>query len=288
MKEKTKIWLMLSPTLIIIVGIFGGGFVYGFMQSLNYIPIIGQYDINLDAYKIILQDKEFLSSLFFTFWISISSTFFSIVVAIILSMGLRKNFKNKKTVLFAYQFPLPIPHIVSGIAILFLFGQSGFISRLLTFLGVIESASQFPEMIFDSKGIGIILALMWKFVPFVGVALIGLLQTTGSEYEEVAISLGANSWNRFRYILFPMMIPSLSTSSLLIFSYAFGTYEIPFLLGATYPKVLSIVAYQKFTNIDLSYRSQAMAMSTIIALIVIIIAIIYRKLSSKIRYQENL
>ncbi|MGD1821645.1 MAG: ABC transporter permease [Pleomorphochaeta sp.] len=284
MKEKTKNWLMLSPVLIIIVGLFGGGFIYGLVQSLNYIPIIGQYEVNLDAYKAILQDKEFLSSLGFTFWIALGSTFFSIVVAIILSMGLRKRFKRKGAVLFAYQFPLPIPHIVSGIAILFLFGQSGFIARILALLGIIESSSQFPEMIFDSHGIGIILALMWKFVPFVGVALVGILQTTGTAYEEAAISLGANSWNRFRYVLLPMMLPSISTSSILIFAYAFGSYEIPFLLGSTYPKALSIVAYQKFTNIDLAYRSQAMAMSTIIAVIVLFIVIVYRRLSSKVRY----
>ena len=284
MKEKTKNWVMLAPALVLIIGLFGGGFVYGLIQSLNYIPIIGQYEVNFDAYSTILHDKEFLSSLMFTFWVAIGSTLFSIVVAIVIAMGLRKHFNRKRSVMFAFQFPLPIPHLVSGIAILFLFGQSGFISRLLTNLGLLETAGQFPSMVFDPYGIGIILAFMWKFVPFVGVALVGILQTTGTAYEEAAISLGASAWNRFRYVLFPIMLPSISTSSILIFAYAFSSYEVPYLLGATYPKVLSIIAYQKFTNIDLAYRSQAMAMSTLITIIVLMIVVVYKRLSSKIRY----
>ncbi|MEG1806289.1 MAG: ABC transporter permease subunit, partial [Clostridia bacterium] len=241
-------------------------------------------EFNFDAYKAIITDPSFGQSLAFTFYIAIASTVLSIALAIFISMGIRKAFKGKRTTLFAFQFPLPIPHLVSGIMILFLFSQSGLLSRLLTLVGAIDTPADFPQIVYSKNGIGIILALMWKFVPYVGVAVVGILQTTGMAYEEAAISLGANAWQRFVYVLLPVIMPSITTSAILIFAYAFSSYEIPFLLGAVFPKTLSIVAYQKFMDINLAMRPQAMAMSSVITVIVLAIVLIYKKLASKVRY----
>lgn len=275
---------MLAPALIIVIGLFIGGFAFGLLQSFNYMPLIDQNIFNLEAYKTILGDREFINSLLYTFYISIAATGLSIAIAIALSMGIRKAFRRKGAVLFSYQFILPIPHLVSAVAILMLFGQSGFISRLLNLLGIVTNSASFPEIIYSKSGIGIILALMWKFVPFVGIAILAILQSSGSDYEEAAVSLGANSWQRFIHVLFPIMLPSITTSAILIFAYAFASFEIPFLLGAVYPKTLAIVAYQKFMDIDITVRPQAMAMSTIITIIVMFVVLLYKKLASKFRY----
>ncbi len=284
MVNNKKIWLMLAPALFIIIGLFGGGFFLGFIQSFNYMPLIGQYDFNFDAYIILLSDSTFLVSLAYTFYIAIGSTLLAVVMAIILSMGIRKSFKGKKLTLFAYQFPLPIPHLISGIAMLLMFTQSGFVSRILNAMGLVTEPADFPEIIYGSSAIGVILAMAWKFTPFVGVAILAILQTSGTQYEDAAISLGASPWKRFWYVLFPIMIPSISTSSILCFAYAFSSYEVPFLLGSVYPKTLAITAYERFSNIDISVRPQAMAMAVIITIIVLIVVILYRKLLAKYRY----
>lgn len=284
MGNKKKVWLMLAPALIIIVGLFGGGFALGILQSFNYMPLIGQYDFNLDAYAAILSNKDFLVSLFYTLYISLAATLVSVILAIILSMGIREAFRGKSFTLFAYQFPLPIPHLVSGIAMLLMFTQSGFVSRLLNSAGLMTNPADFPQIIYGRSGLGIILALAWKFTPFVGIAILAILQTTGTQYEEAAISLGASKWKRFWYVLFPIMIPSISTSAILCFAYAFSSYEVPFLLGSVYPKTLAITAYEKFSDIDISVRPQAMAMAVIITIVVMAIVIAYRKLISRYRY----
>lgn len=283
MSENKKAWLMLAPTMVVIGGLFIGGFIMGFMQSFDYMPITGNYDFSLDAYIAIFQSTTFKSAFWFTFYISIASTVLSIAVAIAVAMGIRKAFKGKRATMFAFQFPLTIPHLVSGIMILFLFSQSGLLARFCALLGLIETASEFPALIYSKNGIGIILAFMWKFVPYVGVAVVGILRTTGTEYEEAAISLGAGPWQRFTKVLLPVIMPSITTSAILIFAYSFGSYEIPFLLGATFPKTLSLLSYEAFTSISLADRPQSMAMSTIITVIVLVVVLIYRKFSDKIR-----
>ncbi len=284
MAGNRKIWLMLAPALFIIVGLFGGGFFLGIIQSFNYMPLIGQYDFNFDAYILLLSDKTFIVSLAYTFYIAIGSTLLAVVMAIILSMGIRKAFKGKKLVLFSYQFPLPIPHLVSGIAMMLMFTQSGFVSRLLNSIGLVTQPADFPEIIYGRSALGIIIALAWKFTPFVGVAILATLQTSGIQYEDAAIMLGASAFKRFWYVLFPVMIPSISTSSILCFAYAFSSYEIPFLLGSVYPKTLAIIAYEKFSDINIAVRPQAMAMAVIITIIVLIMVVLYRKLLAIFRY----
>lgn len=285
MPSTRKIWLMLAPALTVIVVLFIGGFLLGVMQSFNYMPLVGQYTFDLSAYEAILSDSSFITSLLFTLYIALASTVLSIALAVLLAMGIRKTFKGKAAVVFSFQFPLPIPHLVAGIAILLLLSQSGFVSRLLNALGLVTSPSAFPEIIYGQWGLGIILALMWKFVPFVGVAVLAVLQSNGASYEQVATSLGASPWQRFRHVLFPLLMPTISTSAILIFAYAFSSYEIPFLLGAVYPKTMSIIAYQKFMDINILVRPQAMAMATIITVIVSLIVIVYKKFSARFRYE---
>lgn len=281
MDERNKPWVLLLPALTVLVLLFLGGIVLSVIQSLNYQPIIGNTTINLDAYISIFTDKTFLISLLYSLYIALGSTILSIITAIIIAMILRKTFIGKSIAVFTFQLPIPIPHIVSGVAVLLLFSQSGFLSRILKMMGIVNSPSAFPEFVYGANGIGIILALLWKFMPFIGVSVLAMLQSKGLVYEEQATSLGANSWQRFRYVLLPIMKPAIMSTSILTFAYGFGSYELPFLLGGVYPKTLAIVAFDRFNNVDLTYRPEAMAMSIVITIIVVSLILLYRKLATE-------
>jgi putative spermidine/putrescine transport system permease protein len=172
-----------------------------------------------------------------------------------------------------YQFNIPVPHFIVAFSILLLLTQTGLISRGLYALGLLSSSSDFPLIVFDQTGIGIITAFVLKFFPFIGVAVLSLLVTTISDYEQQAATLGATGFQRFVHVLLPMMMPSILYSSILVFAYAFGSYEVPFLLGSTYPKTLSLLAYQKFTDVDLNSRPEAMAIANIITIVMVVIVI---------------
>ena len=93
------------------------------------------------------------------------------------------------------------------------------------------------------------------------------MQALGEDYESVARSLGATRWQAFRHVLLPLIFPGALSASVIVFAFTFGAYEIPAILGANYPAALPVLAYRKYTDVDLAARPEAMAMAIVIALL---------------------
>lgn len=124
---------MLAPTLAVIVFLFLGGLAYGALVSLGWQPIIGRTEISLRAYHSIMFSEQyaavFWQGLALTIWVSVGSTLISAILALATALLLRRTFIGKRLATFLYQLNLPVPHVVAAIGILFLFSQSGLLSR---------------------------------------------------------------------------------------------------------------------------------------------------------------
>ena len=121
------------------------------MVSLGWQPLIGRTEISLRAYQNILFSGEFSEvfwhGLVLTIWVSVGSTFISAVLALMTALLLRRSFVGKRIATFMYQLNLPVPHVVAAIGILFLFSQSGVLSRTGAQLGLISYPSDFPVLV---------------------------------------------------------------------------------------------------------------------------------------------
>lgn len=279
MGDRFRIWIMLAPAVAVIVFLFLGGLFLGLIQSFNYMPIIGKTEPNLDAYRATFGSTEFWRSLVLTLQVALGATVISTVLAVICALVLRQTFPGRKLITFIFQLNLPIPHLVGGVAIIMLFTQSGLLARFARLLSVIESPSDFPWLVFDPHGIGIMLEYIWKETVFIGVIVLAVLHSLGTDYEELAASLGATRWQRFRHVLLPLMMPGILSASIIVFAFSFGAFEIPFLLGATFPVTLPVVAYRAYADVDLNARSEAMAMSMVITVIITLLTYGYMRLS---------
>ncbi|MCY6379812.1 ABC transporter permease [Hoeflea prorocentri] len=275
MSDRVKIVLLLAPAMIIIGVLFFGGLVIGLMRSFSYMPIIGLTEPNFDAYISIFTSREFYLSFLLTFYIAFVSTFISSVLAIGAALLLRRQFIGRAIVNFLFQLNLTVPHLVGAIGILYLFSQSGSFARLAAEWGMIARPSEFPALVFDPYAIGIILQYVWKEIPFIGVIVLANMQALGEDYESVARSLGANRWQAFIHVLLPLIFPGVLSASVIVFAFIFGAYEIPALLGANYPAALPVLAYRKYTDVDLAARPEAMAMAIVIALLSAVMIFLY-------------
>lgn len=275
MTDRTRIFILLAPALLIIGVLFFGGLLIGIMRSLNYMPVIGLTQPNFDAYISIFSSREFYLSFLLTFHISFTSTVLSSILAIGAALLLRRQFLGRAIVNFLFQLNLTVPHLVGAIGILYLFSQSGSFARLAAEWGMIARPGDFPALVFDPYAIGIILQYVWKEVPFIGVIVLANMQAIGEDYESVARSLGASRWQSFRYVLLPMIFPGVLSASVIVFAFTFGAYEIPALLGTNYPAALPVLAYRKYTDVDLAARPEAMAMAIVIALLSAVMLYLY-------------
>ena len=245
MSDRLKIFLLLLPAMSLIVILFFGGLVVGLMRSFNYMPVIGLTSPDWSAYVSVFTDKEFYLSFLLTFHIAFTSTVISSILAIGAALLLRRQFVGRAIVNFLFQLNLTVPHLVGAIGILYLFSQSGSFARLAAEWGMIARPGDFPALVFDPYAIGIILQYVWKEVPFIGVIILANMQSIGEDYESVARSLGANRWQSFRHVLLPLIFPGVLSASVMVFAFTFGAYEIPAILGSSYPAALPVLAYRK-------------------------------------------
>lgn len=269
---------LLMPALLVVLVLFGGGLFLGGLQSLGHLPAAGMTVYSLKHYASIISDPDFLKNLGLTFYISSVSTGIAAVISVLAAMAMSGYRSPRRLVDFVFQIPLTVPHLVIATAIIFLLAPSGLISRLLQAVGFIDNPSQFPLMINDPWGIGIILTYVWKEVPFITLMVLAVLNNQGTELLQAARTLRANRWQRFRFVVLPIIFPSLGAACLIVFAYTFGAFEVPYLLGQTYPMTMPVWAYRNFSDIDLMARPEGIATGLIITAVVVVAIVLSQAL----------
>jgi putative spermidine/putrescine transport system permease protein len=287
-------WVSLAPALCLIVVLFGASVVYGVAQSLGYLPVIGQERLSLAAYRNLLAGssvvaQEFWPALGFSLWVSTAATLIAAAGALLLAVGLHTSIlvprqrsraassRGGTRAPLLLHLNLAFPHLVWAVGLLLLLAQSGFLARIAAFAGVIAAPSDFPVLVRDSYGVGIILAYVSKGMPFLALIVLAVLRSQVEAYDMVAENLGANRWQRLRHVTLPLVLPGLSAGALLLFAFVFGAYEVPAILGVRFPRMLAVVALDFFLNPDLRSRAEGMAISVLMALVVLVIAAAVRR-----------
>jgi len=244
--------------------------VLGLMQSLTQLPAAGIDRLTFEHFANVLSDPDFLHSLMLTLYVSATSTAIAATLSIIFALILVSLSHQYRFVHFIFQIPLTVPHLVIAVAVVFMLSPTGLFSRLAVTLGLIDSSASFPLLINDRWCVGITLAYVWKEIPFITLMVLAVLRHTGVELLEVGRTLKAGPWQRFRYITLPTISPSLGAACLIVFAYTFGAFEIPFLLGQTYPMMLPVWAYKNYSDVDLLARPEGIATGLIIAGVIIV------------------
>ncbi len=277
MGGRVKIALLLAPALVVIGVLFAGGLLAALVQSLGYLPAIGMAEVNLDAYREVLTGEDFLDSLFLTVYVAGASTSAATVLAVLAAMALRRS--SGRLAALVFQLPITIPHLVAAVGIALVISQTGLGARLAATLGLIGEPKDFPVLLYDRYSIGIIVTYVWKETPFIALVVLASLRGVAADLEDVARTLGAGSWQRFWYVVFPVISPGIVAASLIVFSFTFGAFEVPYLLGKTYPTILPVMAYNEYRDIDLSARPVAMAINIVIAAVTAAFAAAYLRLA---------
>ena len=277
---KLRLFLLLCPAFTLIVFLFGGGLIIGILQALGYQPLTGLSNLTTQHFTAILTDPDFRTSIGLTFYIALSSTLIAAIISLCLALSIHCWATNNSTIHFILQIPLAAPHLVIGIAMIFLIAPSGLVARIFSQLFGFEMQSGFPILVNDRWSVGIILVYIWKEIPFITLMLLSVLKNMGDELLEVGATLKATPFQRFRFITLPIIRPSLNASCCIVFAFTFGAFEIPYLLGQTYPLTLPVWAYKNYSDIDLLARPEGIGIGLIIATIVIFSVLLADRLLS--------
>ena len=124
----------------------------------------------------------------------------------------------------------------------------------------------------------VILGMVYNFVPFMILQIYSSLEKMDKSYIEAASDLGANKYQCFWRITFPMSLPGVISGITLVFLPAVSSFFIPKLLGGgQYVLIGNVIETQFLTAGNWSFGS---AISLIMAIIIMISLYITRKLDT--------
>lgn len=280
-----RLMYLLGPSLLVIGLLFGGGLFLGLLQALGQSGSISMDGLSAAHFRAVVQDPGFLRSFGLTLYISTVSTVVAGTISVLLAVTLVKWAPESRLLTFVLQIPLTVPHLVIAVSVMLLLAPAGFFARILTELSFLNEPSEFPLLINDPYAVGILVVYIWKEIPFITFMLLAVLKNIGPELLEVGATLKASRRQRFFHIVLPLIGPNLGAACLIVFAFTFGAFEVPYLLGRTYPLTLPVWAYKNYTDIDLLARPEGIAIGLLIAAIIICAVVISQFLLQLARTQ---
>ena len=121
--------------------------------------------------------------------------------------------------------PLAIPTLVTGVALLALYGPNAPVGSFLGNVGVHVAFAP----------LGIMFALLVVTLPFVVRTVQPVLLEIDPAEEEAASTLGAGGWTTFRRIVLPALRPAIAAGTLLSFARALGEFGSIVILSGNIP-----------------------------------------------------
>ena len=277
-----KIALMLLPAVLILGGLFAGGVGLALVQSLGDFPPAGEHRFTLTHYQALLADPELRVSIAITFLLASIATAISAAAGLGVALSLRNLARGSRLLSALLQTPVAIPHLAIAVLLVNVIGQSGFVARLAHLAGLAQVPADFPALVNDRYGAGILIAYVLKETPFIALVTLTMLRRTAGEYELAAATLGASAWQRFRYVTLPLVAPSVVSAALLVFAFIFGAFEVPYILGRPYPAMLGVVAQRRFLSVNLMDRPDAIAVAVLMTFVSASLVFAYLRLGRKL------
>ena len=184
------------------------------------------------------------------------NTAFGIVTALVLVRG---RIRGKRVIEAFIDLPFAVSPVVIGLALVLLYGRTGWLGPWLTAHGI--------QIIFSVPGI--VLATIFVCLPFVVREVAPVLREIGDEQEQAAATLGASRWQAFRRITLPAIRWGVAYGVVLSTARAIGEFGAVSVVSgkiAGETITLPLLVEQRFTNFDLAGAYAASALLALIAL----------------------
>lgn len=229
----------------------------------------------------VLSGDTLLVSLAFSIYIAFTALLISAGVAVALVLALRQRLQQGLLGLLVY-LPLTIPALAGGLVTFEVFSGAGLLSRLTHALGLTASANAFPALVFDRAGIGILLAEVSLIAPFFVLLFERFLAAEqADELGRLAATLGASPRQVRNRVLIPLLLRRARGVLSLYFIFLLGAFEIPLLVGAQYPSMISVLIQHRNGLYDLAGKPQAYVMATVYTLLVMVaLGLLFRRRTS--------
>lgn len=261
-RRRVDPWILLL--VVLTAGPLAAGMGFMLLYSTGLIGLLAS-GFTLRHWARVLADGRTWISLAYSAWLGAISLGASLGLAFTLqaALGARLRAGALRGLLF---LPMAIPPLVAALLSVELLGNAGLIARLAHAVGWIERPEEFPTLLYTASGVGIIFAHVTLVTPLLLLLLDRLARHESvAELEQVARTLGASRWQAWRRVRLPVLWRACAPVLSVYFLVLMGAYEVPLLVGAQYPSMISVLIQRRFSQFDLGTRPEAYALASIYA-----------------------
>ena len=272
----------LAPLLLPVAGVFAAGLCLTALQSLGLLLPLGGDGPTPEHYAAVLGSPAMRRSAAFTLYVSAASALGSVTAGTALGYMVWRLPRRLRQAAVVYKTGLVLPHVAAAFLVLLFFGQTGLLAAVANRLGLAPTPQDFPQLLFAGDGLGMILAYMYKGTPFAMLMVLAVLFGFDTRLLQTAAMLGAGPCETFRRVTLPRLLPAMHGAFIILFLYAFGAFDIPFLLGESRPGMLSMRVYDIYFQQDLADRPRAMAILTLMFAFTALFTMLYNALARRV------
>ena len=188
------------------------GFFYSFTDSKGY----GAFEIvGLQNYIDLFQDARVGNSYLFTFKIAVVSTILVNVISLMLAIGLSSKIEFKSALRGIYF----VPRILGGLVVGYVF------SYFFTY--IVPALTGTTSMLASTEWawVAIVVVLVWQACAQTTIIYITGLSSVPEDVYEAGALDGATGWDKFRYLTFPLIMPSITTNMVLVMKDMLMTFD---------------------------------------------------------------
>ncbi|NNH84220.1 sugar ABC transporter permease [Rhizobium laguerreae] len=186
--------------------------------------------IGLENYQFLMDDGVFWLSVFNTILYTSVASVLKFALGLWLAMLLNQHLPFKSFFRAIVLLPWVVPTVLSALAFWWIYdSQFSIISWSLMQLGLISGPINFLGDPINAR-ISVIVANVWRGIPFVAISLLAGLQTIPASLQEAASLDGATSWQRFRYVTLPMLTPIIAVVMTFSVLFTFTDFQLIYVL----------------------------------------------------------
>ncbi len=229
--------------------------------------------------NLFLKHPDFYDVSIFSIGFTIATIFLEFIIGLLSALLLYGLIKNRKLVTSILLTPYMVAPIAVGLSWRLIWDRDlGLANYLLVLLG-------FNKINWLAESIpafwSIVISEVWRSTPFVTMILLAGLSSLPRDVFEAAHVDGANRWQVFKSITFPLLLPPLAVALMFQTIFKLRVFDIPYILTeggpgtSTMPYGMLIhKTYFKYFDVG-----KAAAISVVLMVIGILVAMFYVKLS---------
>jgi len=257
--------LLLAPALTFLLVVFIYPISFVLIKSfIDPVPTLKHY---IHFFK----NPAYFKVLLITFKISFTVTMLTLFLGYPMAYLLcRVSDKTRNFLMILVLIPFWTSLLVRNYAWMVFLGREGVLNRILMGLGLIESPIKFLHTTFAVN-----LGMAHMMLPFMILALFSVMKGIDLGLVKAASSLGANPFQTFWRVYFPLTLPGVAAGCLLVFIFSLGFFITPSLLGGRTDMMISMLIEIQVS--ELLNWGFASALSVILLVMTLMLFYIYNR-----------